>query len=103
MTALRFTLSAPPPSVNNSTTVANGRKIKSAAYRAWFELAGHELNRQPGKLPDPCYWSITVLVPRSFTRVDVGNLEKGTPDLLRKHGRVPDDRHCVGTSIWFHG
>jgi Holliday junction resolvase RusA-like endonuclease len=103
MTVLRFILSTPPPSVNSSTAVVNGRKIKSAEYRAWFELVGHELNRQRGKLPDPCYWSITVHVPRSLTRADVGNLEKGAPDLLRKHGCVPDDRHCVRTTVEFCG
>jgi len=119
MTTLRFTLSAPPPSVNSSTkptgggsqlTIINGQfainrkaagKRNSKDYKAWIKLAGQELMTQRGKLPALCYWRIDIGIPRALTKADIGNLEKAIPDLLVDHRRVPDDRYCVDTRTRF--
>lgn len=103
--SIRFILSSPPPSTNNATTVAviggRARKIKSAEYRAWLERASWELKVQPGALPDPCYWSLNILLPGSV-RPDLDNLEKGIIDALGQSCRTPDDRYLVGKATWFH-
>lgn len=99
---IRLTLPDPPPSVNGSTTVIEGRKRSSKEYKAWQTAAGWKLLRQP-KLPGPCYWRCDILIPAKRTGADIGNLEKAVTDAIVKAGCAPDDRYLVDQRIRFHG
>ena len=102
---LTFTFSTPPPSLNNSKRPRrDGRgMVSSLAYVRWQVEARAELARQPGSLPDPCYWRSDILIPAGKTKADLDNLLKPIHDLLVKAGRVPDDRYKVDARIRFHG
>jgi Holliday junction resolvase RusA-like endonuclease len=99
---IRLTLPDPPPSVNESTAVVNGRKIKSKEARVWFTAALYRLNSQP-KLPGPCYWRCSILIPGKRTAADIGNLEKAVTDAIVQAGCAPDDRYLVDVRLRFHG
>ena len=105
MKVLRFELSSPPPSLNNSKIpTRRGKKIimvSSPEYLAWQEKSKIELLSQRGRLPDPCYWSSHILIPASKTKADLDNLPKALHDLLVKSGRVPDDRYKVSVRAQF--
>ena len=82
-------LPRPPPSANNLfPTGRNGRRYRSGDYEAWLFEAGSALERQkPPEIIGP------VKLDYKFKRgrVDLGNLEKATTDLLVKHGVIQGD------------
>lgn len=94
-----------PPSVNElvrNVSAAErfrahqaGRKIpgrvKTERYRTWLSAAGNMINRQRCGRIDGDY-SITIRIPRSKTRADLGNLEKAVSDLLQQHRVIDNDR-----------
>jgi Holliday junction resolvase RusA-like endonuclease len=98
---VRFELASPPPSLNNSTMVVRGRKIKSNEARAWFENARLQLLTQRRELPF-CYFSADILIPAHMTRADIDNLAKPIVDVIRNSGRIPDDRYCVDHRVRFY-
>ena len=87
-------LSLLPPSVNSAyVTNKSGKgrgRFKSAAYKAWETLSGHELNIQkPGHVAGA--YAATYVFGRKNKRSDLGNLEKLVSDLLVAHRVVEDD------------
>jgi len=84
-----ISLPKPPPSANNLfPTGRNRRRYRSSDYEAWLFEAGYALERQkPPELIGP------VQLDYKFKRgrVDLGNLEKATTDLLVKHGVIQGD------------
>lgn len=102
MRAHRFTFTECPPTLNNSTAVFNGRKIKSAAYRKWHSQALLELSSQPGALPELCYWSSHILIPGTITKADLDNLPKALHDVLGDGHRSPNDRYLVKFTAEFY-
>lgn len=79
-----------PPSTNNLFANAGKRRIKTAAYSAWLDLASigikdsHRLNLGP--------YSLHICLRRpDKRRRDLGNLEKAVSDLLVANGVIQDD------------
>jgi Holliday junction resolvase RusA-like endonuclease len=87
--AVTINLPKPPPSANNLfPTGRNRRRYRSNDYEAWLFEAGSALERQkPPELIGP------VRLDYKFKRgrIDLGNLEKATTDLLVKHGVIQGD------------
>jgi crossover junction endodeoxyribonuclease RusA len=80
-----------PPSGNHSTTVANGRRVLSAKYRAWKEAEVLMLKAQrEAKVLGPYAISFKVNRPDRRKR-DLGNLEKSLHDAIVEAGYVTDD------------
>lgn len=103
MPLISLWITDPPPSVNHSTAVFNGRKIKSKEARDWMATAALELMSQRAKMPGPCYWRADILIPAGKTKSDLGNLEKLITDALVQAGKVPDDSYLVDQRKRFHG
>lgn len=80
-----------PPSVNG-LFAGKSRRYKSAAYKAWLQHAGLEINQQ--KVP-PVSGPYNLTLQLSIKdRADVDNRTKPVLDLLVKHRLTPDDRLC---------
>ena len=89
-----------PVSVNGMFLNMRGKgRVKSPAYRAWIELAGHQLNTQrPIKFEGRVDISIDLDESR---RGDADNRFKPVADLLVSHGVIKDDskKHVRRVSI----
>lgn len=78
-----------PPSANNLfPTGKNGRRFISPEYKAWREEAGWQLKEQRPPKIKGCV-SLEYLFKEG--RIDLGNLEKATTDLLVEHGVIEGD------------
>ena len=82
-------LPRPPPSANNLfPTGKNRRRYRSADYEAWLFEAGYALEKQK---PPEFIGPVRLEYEFKRGRVDLGNLEKATTDLLVKHGVIQGD------------
>lgn len=106
----RFEVVLPlPPTANNLFANVPGKgRVRTAAYRAWAEVAGLVLlvaGRPVVKTP---VWVTVCVLPgghliRPGARWDVGNRTKPVVDLLVAGGLIPDDdrEYVVGeTGTW---
>lgn len=87
-----------PPSTNN--LFSNGKKgrFKSAAYKAWLQLAAINIKDSHRQNLGP--YSIAICLKRpDMRRRDIGNFEKAVSDLLVAHGVVKDDSLCQRLSM----
>lgn len=80
-----------PPSVNKSTTVCRGRKIKSAHARKWEKITLEELELQRPRRIAPPYRITITLYPDSKRRFDPDNRIKSVLDVMVKSGILEDD------------
>jgi len=84
-----------PPSVNKSTTVCHGRKIKSPAARKWAKQAREEIALQWwSKVNGPCRIVIT-LYPSTKHKFDPDNRIKSILDALVDAGVIEDDNSSI--------
>ena len=94
-----------PPTVNNlyANRGARGGRYKTAAYKAWEQLAGVAI--KDGHRQGIVIYSLAVALRRPDRRArDLGNYEKALSDLLVSHGVVADDSGCERLSMqWDHG
>lgn len=89
MSSFTIDLPRPPPSANNLfPTGRNRRRYRSADYEAWLFEAGHHLEKQK---PPEFIGPVRLEYEFKRGRVDLGNLEKATTDLLVKHGVIQGD------------
>jgi crossover junction endodeoxyribonuclease RusA len=103
---ITFTLSSPPPSVNNLfATVKGGRRIKSKAYQAWLTAAGWEIRARCIPLTvGPIAVEYQIERPNDRRRRDVANLEKALSDVLVAAGAIEDDSLIERVTIgWADG
>lgn len=103
---ITFTLSSPPPSVNNLfATVKDGRRIKSKAYQAWLTAAGWEIRARCIPLTiGPIEVEYQIERPTDRRRRDVANLEKALSDALVAAGVIEDDSLIERVTIgWADG
>lgn len=111
-----------PPSSNNNTLVARGRRISSPKYRAWTKAAVDDVCQQLGRpvatmlrkgktVADPERAEITgpyrikyVVQRPDRRRRDVENCAKSIADSLQAAGVIADDCNCEhSTSEWAPG
>ena len=103
-----LTLTSPPPSVNATTKIGNGKsgkseKISSNEYKAWRSEQYWHLHKQFGFSED-CYWRADVLVPGHRSGADLDNLAKGIFDAMGEAKKTPDDRYLVDFRFrWYAG
>lgn len=103
---ITFTLSAPPPSVNNLfATVRGGRRIKSKAYQAWLTAAGWEIRARCIPLTaGPVSVDYQVERPKDRRRRDVENYCKALSDLIVACQVIEDDSLIERVTIgWADG
>lgn len=66
---------------------------RSDRYRIWRQAAGVMLNAQrPGRVAGR--YTITLLVNRARTKMDLDNSVKSVSDILQAHGVIDNDRHA---------
>lgn len=89
MLVLTLTL---PPSANHCWSNAPGKgRVKTAAYKAWINIAGWEIKAQaPGAPIIKVPYSLRILV--SADRYDLDNVAKPLGDILKTMRLVEDDR-----------
>ena len=92
-----------PPSVNGLyASLANGKRVKSKAYKQWLDEAGwFVLGQRRGAPTITGPVDIEILIRRPSGNSDVDNRVKATLDLLVKQHVISDDRyvHSV-TARW---
>lgn len=89
-----------PPSVN--AAYANGGnkrgRHKTAAYKAWEQLAGLGIKDSHRQSLGPYSIAIALRPPNKRAR-DIDNFVKCVSDLLVAHGVVKDDQYCRRLSM----
>jgi Holliday junction resolvase RusA-like endonuclease len=89
---ITFSLSTVPPTTNHLFATVRGRRVKSAAYKAWIDLAGWEIRARHIPLTvGPVAVEIEVERPKTARRTDVDNRLKPTLDAIVKAGTIEDD------------
>lgn len=80
-----------PISTNALWRPVNGGMVKTDRYRSWHRTAGDQLaNQRPGRVAGP--YTLTLLVNRRRSKMDLDNAIKATSDLLQHHGVIDNDR-----------
>ncbi len=100
---IRYSLPYPPTVNNLFFNVRHGR-VKTDAYRAWLENAGHAINVQGKKrICGPVSLSIGLVRPDKRKR-DLSNTIKSVEDLLVSMGVIEDDSLVQKLSVqWVSG
>jgi crossover junction endodeoxyribonuclease RusA len=95
------TLTLPfPPTTNHLFATVGRRRIRSAKYRAWSELAGFQMNRQrPTPIKGPVLLHYEFQEGQDKRKRDIGNLEKAVTDLLVEHGVIEADDGSIVREI----
>jgi crossover junction endodeoxyribonuclease RusA len=82
-----------PPTTNNLFRNAGRKRVRTAAYDAWFALASTHV--KDGHRQNLGAYCLSICLKRpDKRRRDIGNLEKAVSDLLVAHGVVRDDSLC---------
>lgn len=90
--SITFTLTSLPPSTNHLFATVKGRRIKSAAYKAWLTAAGWEIRARCIPMTvGPVAVQIEVERPAGNRRRDVDNLIKPTLDAMVSAQAIEDD------------
>jgi len=82
-----------PPSVNAMfRNVPGVGRVRASAYRTWFKEASEEmmLQRVGQPVPKPPV-AVSICLPDSNGKSDLGNYEKAIGDCLVSMGVIPDD------------
>ena len=103
MSSYIYTLSSPPPSLNNIFyNLPTGGRAKTGEYKAWRRAAAWELAAQRQALgvkgPIAVPVAVEVLLPQAV-RGDVDNRAKGALDALQAAGIILNDSLCDPVTI----